>query len=226
MKKQSKSRNSGKLPANPPQKEPLSPQEGLILPHCGHRRLGRRSGGAGAIPAACAGKKRHGLCHRPAPRPDAQGDHARTPPTRHRNGGIPGQRPDAGPAGMRLCDSAQQGDVHPARGFAPVRSCRAQGTPSPHRFLPPLPGRGPAGAEHRRHPFGDGFRRHNGLKGHQGKGRGGAGAGARLGQVRQHAPKRHRRRPGRPGGPGGGTSRKDHRLSAARHPHRQDRHSP
>ena len=40
------------------------------------------------------------------------------------------------------------------------------------------------------------------------------GAGAGLGQVRQHAQKRHRRRAGRHRGPGGGAAGKNHRLSA------------
>ena len=47
------------------------------------RRLGRRAGGAGAVPAPCAAEQRHGLCHRPAPRPDPQGHHAGTAAAHH-----------------------------------------------------------------------------------------------------------------------------------------------
>ncbi|MGA2151096.1 MAG: chemotaxis protein CheB [Geobacteraceae bacterium] len=46
MKKQSKSRSSGKLPANPPQKEPLSPQEGPTFPIVG---IGASAGGLEAL---------------------------------------------------------------------------------------------------------------------------------------------------------------------------------
>ena len=46
---------------------------------------------------------------------------------------------------------------------------------------------------------------------------------AGLGQVRRHAPQRHRRRVGRRRRPGGGAARQDHRLSPARAPHRRAR---
>ena len=126
------------------------------------------------------------------------------------DGGIPGQGPDAGQTELRLRDPPQQGHVHSARRAAPVRPGGAPRPAPPHRFLPALPGRGPAGAEHRRHPLWHGLGRHHGPAGHQGKGGGGAGAGARLGQVRQHAQERHRRRAGRSGRPGRGSARQDH----------------
>lgn len=224
MKKQSPSKPSEKEPSTAPAQNSLSGQ--APPPHCRHRRLRRRAGSAGTVPAARAARVRHGLYHSPAPGPGPQGDPARTAPAHHRNGGLSGQGPDAGQAGLRLCDPPQQGHVHSPRGAAPVR---ADGAPRPapsYRFLPPFPGRRPAGAQHRRHPFRHGLGRHHGAAGNQGERGSGAGAGACLGQVRQHAPQRHRCRAGRPGGPGGGAAGQDHRVSPARpRPHR-DRAPP
>ena len=121
-----------------------------------------------------------------------------------------------GRAGPRLRDPAQQGHVHPARRAAPAAAGRAARAAPADRLLLPLAGGGPAGAQHRRHPLGHGLRRHAGPAGHQGEGRGGLRAGARLGQVRRHAPQRHRRRAGRRRRPGRGAARQDHRLSPAR----------
>ena len=152
------------------------------LPDRRHRRLGRRAGGAGAVPQARAGRQRPGLRRRPAPGPDAQGDHARAAPALHPDEGRAGQGPDEGQAGRRLRDPAQQGHVHPARDAAPLRAGGAPRPAPPHRFLLPLPGRRPAGSEHRRPALGHGLRRHAGGAGHQGEGRARARAGSRRRQ--------------------------------------------
>ena len=83
-----------------------------------------------------------------------------------------------------------------------------------------------SGIEHRRSPVGHGLRRDARGAGHQGKGRARARAGPRVGQIRQHAAQRHRRRSRRPGGPGRGTPREDRRLPQARPPHRPGRTAP
>ena len=97
-------------------------RSGGCLSHRRHRRFRRGTGGPGTIPESCAGRQRHGLRHRSAPGPDPQGHHGGTAAARHRHEGHPGQGPDAGPAELRLCHSAQQRHVHSARRPAPARS--------------------------------------------------------------------------------------------------------
>ena len=122
--------------------------------------------------------------------PTRKGHHARTAPARHRHEGDPGQGSHPGAAELRLCDPAEQGHVHPAWGAAPARTGVAARTAPADRFFPPLPGAGPAGTEHRRHPFGHGLGRHAGAAGDQGKGGRGVGAGPGDGQIRRHAAQR------------------------------------
>ena len=141
MKKTSGPKKREKGPAVPLPPEPLRPRTQNAFPIVG---IGASAGGLEAWSSSCShvpARQRHGLCHRPAPGPDAQGDHARTAPARHRHEGHPGQGPHAGRAGLRLCDPAEQGHVHPARGAAPARAGGAARAAPADRFLPPLPGR-------------------------------------------------------------------------------------
>ena len=126
-------------------------------------------------------------------------------------------------AGLRLRDPAEQGHVHPARHAAPARADGAARAAPADRLLLPLPGAGPAGAQHRRHPLGHGLRRHAGAARHQGAGRRGAGAGPGDGQVRRHAAQRDRRRARRHRRAGGGAAGEDPRLPATHPAHRPDR---
>ena len=92
---------------------------------------------------------------------------------------------------LRLCDPPQQGHVHSARRAAPVRAAAPRGLRLPiDFFLRSL-------AEDRQEQSigvilsGMGSDGTMGLRAIKEKGGGGAGSGACLGQVRQHAQERH-----------------------------------
>ena len=174
--------------------------------------IGASAGGLEALEQLLAGvpaRQRHGLCRHPASRPQAPRHAPGTAAACHDDGREAGGKPDEGQAGLRLCHSAQQGSVDPARRALPARADGPARAAPADRLLPDQPGRRPARTGDRRHPLRHGFGWHGRPRGDPQTRRPGPGADAGNRQVRCHAAQRDRCRAGRHRRRGRRTARAD-----------------
>ena len=135
--------------------------------------IGASAGGLEALeafPRSRAERQRHGVRHRPAPGPDAQGHHGGTAPALHPDEGDPGQGPHPDPCRTASIVIPPNKDMSILHGVLHLlEPASPRGLRLADRLLLALARARPAGAQHRRDPLGHGIGRHAGAARHQGK---------------------------------------------------------